>query len=179
VNANEIVDGEQAYLLKFRTSADFISRTMAPSILNHLEKGRSTNNKIVLHDGQQYISFADSRQLAAKATLKQNLEQERMWFYSTIYHELCKRKAQSGSITNEIMKLQAEIMQNVSDMSKSMKLLEQINQLQKKQKDYISWMEVADILRKNKYCELFCNQFVKRSDDSDELDQNGKIPSFI
>ena len=28
-----------------------------------------------VHDGQQYISFVDSRQAAAKATLKQNLEQ--------------------------------------------------------------------------------------------------------
>ena len=75
-----------AYLQKFRMSADFISRMMAPSVLDQLATGESKDKeKIVLHEGQQYISFADSRQLAAKATLKQNLEQERMWFYSTIY----------------------------------------------------------------------------------------------
>lgn len=84
---------EDNRLQKFRLSADFISRIMAPSILEQLEKGQSKTNGIVLHDGQQYISFVDSRQAAAKATLKQNLEQERMWFYSTIYHELCRQKA--------------------------------------------------------------------------------------
>ena len=84
---------EDNRLQKFRLSADFISRMMAPSILDQLEEGTSKTDGIVLHKGQQYISFVDSRQSAAKATLKQNLEQERMWFYSIIYHELCRRKA--------------------------------------------------------------------------------------
>ena len=66
---------------------------MAPSILDQLEEGKSRTDAVVLHKGQQYISFVDSRQAAAKATLKQNLEQERMWFNSIIYHELCRRKA--------------------------------------------------------------------------------------
>lgn len=92
-------DLESAYLQKFRMSADFISRIMAPSVLDQLATGESKDKeKIVLHEGQQYISFADSRQLAAKATLKQNLEQERMWFYSTIYHEMCRRRAQQPAI---------------------------------------------------------------------------------
>ena len=96
-------DLESAYLQKFRMSADFISRIMAPSVLDQLATGESKDKeKFVLHDGQQYISFADSRQLAAKATLKQNLEQERMWFYSTIYHEMCRRKANQPVIEEKI-----------------------------------------------------------------------------
>ncbi len=82
---------EDNRLQKFRLSADFISRILAPSVLGQLDKGTSKTGGIVLHDGQQYISFVDSRQAAAKATLKQNLEQERMWIYSIIYHELCRR----------------------------------------------------------------------------------------
>ena len=43
---------------------------MAPSILDQLDKGDSKTGGIVLHDGQQYISFVDSRQAAAKATFE-------------------------------------------------------------------------------------------------------------
>ena len=80
-NTDQDVEGdangnmEDNRLQKFRLSADFISRMMAPSILDQLDKGDSKTGGIVLHDGQQYISFVDSRQAAAKATLKQNLEQ--------------------------------------------------------------------------------------------------------
>jgi hypothetical protein len=77
-------------LMKFRLSADFISRMMAPAILDQLDKYPEEEGKLILHDGQQYISFVDSRQAAAKATLRQDLSQERIWFYSIVYHEMCQ-----------------------------------------------------------------------------------------
>ena len=178
-SADSTENMENAYLQKFRTSADFVSRIMAPFILNHLEKGVSKKDRIVLHDGQQYISFADSRQMAAKATLKQNIDQERLWLYSTIFHELCKRKAESGKVSKQILDLQAQLMVSVSDMDKSMEILKQIQVLQQKQNDYISWMEIANLLRNDEYCKVFCDQFIKRSGDSDELDQDGNIPAMI
>ena len=175
---------EDNRLQKFRLSADFISRMMAPSILDQLEKGESKTDGIVLHDGQQYISFVDSRQAAAKATLKQNLEQERMWFNSIIYHELCRRKA--NGLTKEAA--MAQIMSAVqSDPMSMMKYAPMMANLQspdpqvvQKQLDemscnYITWSEVAEIIKKDQYCPVFASVFVKRSGDSDEIEDG--LPS--
>jgi hypothetical protein len=63
----------KARLVKFRLSADFISRVIASSTLDQLDKYEGNEDALTLHDGQQYISFVDSRQAAAKTTLKQNL----------------------------------------------------------------------------------------------------------
>jgi hypothetical protein len=176
-NGDTVESFDNAYLLKFRTSADFISRFMAPSILNHVDKYQSGDpNKIILHDGQQYISFADSRQLAAKATLKQNLEQERDWFYSTIYHELCRRKNGEKVIDEEIAKISVQLPSVATDLAKLMELTNKIQELQGKKKSYLTWSEIASLLQKDKYCKVFCGQFVKRSGDSEELENDGSIP---
>lgn len=177
-DANEYV--EHAYLQKFRASADFISRRMAHSVLNHLEKGNSKDeDKIILHEGQQYISFADSRQLAAKATLKQNIEQERMWVYSTIYHELCKRQAGYESTQAEMRRCKAIMADEDASENEFDEANANYNALKKKAKPYMSWMDVAKLLRNSKYCHIFCDQFVKRSGDTDELDKEGNIPGKV
>ena len=177
-DANEPV--ENAYLQKFRTSPEFISRVMANSVLSNLDK--ATNQppeKIILHDGQQYISFADSRQLAAKATLKQNLEQERDWFYSTIYHALCKQQIESSSIDSKIAELTSQLPSLVTDTDKMMEVATKINKLKGSKKDFFTWLELVEILKKDKFCKVFCSQFVQRSGDSEEVDKKGNIPNFI
>lgn len=182
VTADATEEMESAYLQKFRTSADFISRQMAPSVLNQLEKGSSKDPaKIMLHDGQQFISFADSRQLAAKATLKQNLEQERLWVYSTIFHALSKQKAESGTVQQEIDKVSAELVALAlkGDTDQLAEASKKIQALKAQMKKYFTWQEIADLLMKSKYCTVFCRQFVKRSGDSDELDQDGNIPKGV
>ena len=173
-------DLESAYLQKFRMSADFISRIMAPSVLDQLATGESKDKeKIVLHEGQQYISFADSRQLAAKATLKQNLEQERMWFYSTIYHEMCRRRAQQPAIEEKIKELRAKLRSDDTDEDEFDLITAQVKKLRKQTKSYMEWKEIVDLLKKNKYTPVFCAQFIKRSGDSEEL-EDGKIkPAMI
>ena len=171
-------------LQKFRLSADFISRMMAPSILNQLEEGQSDNGGIVLHNGQQYISFVDSRQSAAKATLKQNLEQERMWFNSTIYHELCRRK--SNGLTKEaaLAQIMAAVQANPMDMLKYAPMMQNLQsndeqvvkqQLESMSINYMTWGEIAELIKKDPYCPVFCSVFVKRSGDSDEIEDG--LPS--
>ena len=89
-NADVIqTDEEDAKKLqKFRVAPDFISRLIAPSTLDLMTEGKPKDeSKIYLHKGQQYISFVDSRQMAARSTIKQNLEEERLWVYGTLYHE--------------------------------------------------------------------------------------------
>ena len=176
---------EDNRLQKFRLSADFISRILAPSVLDQLEKGTSKDeNSIVLHDGQQYISFVDSRQAAAKATLKQNLEQERQWMYSTIYHELCRRAANGLTKEAALSQIVAAVQKDPMSMMKYAPMMQNLQsadpEVVKKQLDemsqkYMTWSEIADLLRKDKYCPMFCSVFVKRSGDSDETEDG--VPS--
>ena len=173
---------ENTRLQKFRLSAEFISRLLAPSILDQLEKGASQNGAMVMHDGQQYISFVDSRQAAAKATLKQNLEQERMWVYSTIYHELCRRKACGLTKDAAIAQVTAAVQADPLSMLKYAPILANLQspdpavvqkQLSEMAPKHITWGEITSLLRNDPYCPIFASVFVKRSGDSEEL-ENGK-----
>ncbi len=176
---------EDNRLQKFRLSADFISRILAPSVLDQLEKGTSNDkNSIVLHDGQQYISFVDSRQAAAKATLKQNLEQERQWMYSTIYHELCRRAANGLTKDAAMSQILAAVQKNPMSMMKYAAVMQNLQsadpevvrkQLAEMSCNWMTWGEIAELLRKDKYCPMFCSLFVKRSGDSDEAEDG--VPS--
>lgn len=164
---------QTAYLQKFRLSADFISRAIAPSILDCLEKGESNDkDKMVLHDGQQYISFVDSRQMAAKATMNQNLEQERLWFYSTIYRELCRRKINENLKKGELVRLKQLALDDDEFFG-------EYKRLKKSMCGYMDWKEIAQTIKNDKYSPVFCDQFVKRTADSDELDENGNIRNSV
>lgn len=175
---------EDNRLQKFRLSADFISRMMAPSILDQLEKGESKTDGIVLHDGQQYISFVDSRQAAAKATLKQNLEQERMWFNSIIYHELCRRKANGMTKEAAMAQIMAAVQADPMSMMKYAPMMANLQspdpkvvqkQLDEMSCNHITWSEIAEIIKNDPYCPVFASVFVKRSGDSDEIEDG--LPS--
>jgi hypothetical protein len=175
---------EDNRLQKFRLSADFISRMMASSILDQLDKGKSKTDSIVLHDGQQYISFVDSRQAAAKATLKQNLEQERMWFNSTIYHELCRRKANGLTKDAAMAQIMAAVQADPMSMMKYAPMMSNLQspdpkvvqkQLDEMSCQYMTWSEIAELIKNDPYCPVFCSVFVKRSGDSDEIEDG--LPS--
>lgn len=170
---------EDSRLQKFRLSAEFISRMMAPSILDQLEKGTSAKNEIVLHDGQQYISFVDSRQAAAKATLSQNLEQERLWFYSTVYHELCRRKATQAETEGKIKELSSRLHRLDEDSDEYEELFLERKRLRRSLCNYMTWKEISDLIKNDLYCPVFCQQFVKRSGDSEELDDQGLIKKSV
>lgn len=185
IDSDALGNMEDSRLQKFRLSSEFISRVMAPSILDQLEEGESKENSIVLHKGQQYISFVDSRQAAAKATLKQNLEQERMWVYSLIFHELCKRKANGLTKDDAITRILKEVQADPKLMTKyaPMMLNLQSNdpnivqkQLDELSTPYITWNEIAELIKNDTaHCQVFCSVFVKRSGDSDEIEDG--LPS--
>ena len=179
-DTDNIESVEKFQLLKFRVSSEMISRFIAPSTLNELEAYPPANeNQLMFHKGQQYISFVDSRQAAAKATLNQNLEQERLWVYSTIFHELCRRKSEAEKIQIEIDKLRQALRDGDWSEEEEEEISDKIKALRKQVSGGISWLEIADLLRNDRYCEPFCNLFVKRSSDSDELDDEGKIKELV
>ena len=174
-----LVDMEDARLSKFRISADFIGRIIAPTTLDQLDKYTDDSGNVILHNGQQYISFVDSRQAAAKTTLKQNLEQERLWFYSTIYHELCRRKAECGKMQEKIAKIASELPTAQIGSPKWNALVAEMQQLQGAQKDYLTWKEIARLFETDKYCPIFAPLFANRGIDSEEVDDDGKVKQAV
>ncbi len=135
-------DGKK--LQKFRFSADLISRIIAPEILDQLAE--ADNQDGLLHRGQQYISFVDSRQAAARGSLGQNLEQERMWVYSRIFHAL-NQKAQMGNGTeNQIKALENELalLNPRKDRNRVNEIYEEIDRLEGIQSGELTWAEITD-----------------------------------
>lgn len=167
---------EAGTLRKFRVGSDFISRLLAPTILDQLDKHEEDGVKR-LHQGQQYLSFADSRQLAAKATLNQNLEQERLWVYTTIFHRLCQLAIEGDSSSaDEIARLQAIIMSPTSSLNEKMEAMQQVSAIQQSSsKDYLTWLDVADVLFKSEYSDRYYYEFLKRGGENNELDEKGNI----
>lgn len=191
-NADVIqTDEEDAKKLqKFRVAPDFISRLIAPSTLDLMTEGKPKDeSKIYLHKGQQYISFVDSRQMAARSTIKQNLEEERLWIYGTLYHELC-RMATAGSMTKEEAIKHFENIYDTTgrkdpqhkDAEEKLDILEGsdekaiqalLNELKPNQ--FLSWQDILDVLINDRLADIFCQQFAERSELSPELDEDGNI----
>lgn len=86
------VDVELQKLISFRISSDYVARIITRPILNELQTAKNTEEYFLPHNGQQFISFVDSRQAASGSTLSQNLEEERLWVQSRLFHELNRRK---------------------------------------------------------------------------------------
>ena len=177
-------------LQKFRVAADFVSRLIAPSTLDLMTEAKPKDpKKISLHNGQQYISFVDSRQMAARSTIKQNLEEERLWVYGTIFHEL-SRMATAGRMTLDEAKKHYEEIYNTTerrdpkhkDADEKLNILEgddqkAIEEILAKEtpKNYLTWEDIEEVLIKDRLSDTFCQQFAERSELSPELDDEGNI----
>ena len=183
-------NSEDLRLQKLRLSAEFISRILAPTTLDQLDESTSRNS-ITLHKGQQYISFVDSRQAAAKSTMNQNLEQERLWFYSTIYSELCRINS-SFSIEDAKQKLEDIVSDRSNDRNKQREALNLLDELENDNTSQeriteiindvkiassliLTWDAIAELLLNDKYFMVFCHQFIKRTEDSEDLNPDGSI----
>lgn len=78
-------------LKSFRISAQYLSRILAPVFLNQTT---AQSEQGLPHGGQQFISFIDSRQAAARITLKQSVYVERQWLLNRIFHLLSSQPDQ-------------------------------------------------------------------------------------
>ena len=177
-------------LQKFRIAPDFVSRLIAPSTLDLMTEAKPKDEKkISLHKGQQYISFVDSRQMAARSTIKQNLEEERLWVYGTIFHELC-RMATAGSMTKEEATKHFEAIYDTTHRTSpehkaaaaNLDILEGDDQVaidkllaELKPNNYLTWQDILDVLLNDRLADTFCQQFAERSELSPELDEDGNI----
>ena len=177
-------------LQKFRVAPDFVSRLIAPSTLDLMSVAKpSDSKKVSLHNGQQYISFVDSRQMAARSTIKQNLEEERQWVYGTIFHELSRMANAVGMTKEEAIHHFETIYENTTRKDPSHKEAEQKLDILEgedqqaieslliglKPKKYLSWHDILDLLLHDSLVDVFCQQFAERTEFSPELDENGNI----
>ncbi len=169
----EIEDDTKFKATRLRISAEFIARLMAPSLLDNMKKVPSGD---VPHNGQQYISFVDSRQAAAKGTFHQNVEVERDWVYSRIFHNLLERSSELD-ITRQKQNLTSQIQdaQNAKDWDLFGKLSAQLAQLNVQypntaDKDYLEWSDIYTLLGTDVTCDYLCRQFANQTNEEIETD---------
>lgn len=181
-DTNADVEMENKSITSFRLSADFVSRIIAPRILDNLSKSDGEKP----HDGQQYISFVDSRQAAAQATLQQNLEQERLWVYSRIFNELNKRKLAVDKNKETLLRMselkkQEQEFDKKGDDAAAYKALKEWKKLNETVKDvkasHLTWIETFNLLKESPECDYLCEQFAKRTKGSDEIDEGTGKPT--
>lgn len=154
----------------FNLSADFINRLITPVLLDSLQTD-DKEHPDAPHQGQQFISFVDSRQSAAKSTLQENLEQERLWIESKIFHELTRinkeleakkdSSAQLENITRQLDEKRAEAAQaRKARDPRAFDLMDEVDELEKKKqslikavgttsKNYLTWKDIFDLLDKD------------------------------
>ncbi len=162
---------------RLRISAEFISRLMAPGLLENMKEKKTENGgNEAPHKGQQYISFVDSRQAAAKGTFNQNVEVERDWIYSRIFHDLLNKNTEI-TITRQKQDLNAKIQnaqarQNWEDYGRLQAQLGQINAQfpYTADKDYLEWADIYKLLEKDPTCDYLCRQFANQTNEEIEND---------
>ena len=173
---NELENEINEHVISFRMSAPFISRVLAPSCLQQMRKSKDSSYP---HHGQQYISFVDSRQAAARSTMQQNIDQERLWVYSRLFNKLNERQSANKSTQEEIEKVSNAIEQakKSDDYKTAFELQEKLTRLNQNSgnaiNDYMTWSEVFDYLRNDTpECEQLCYQFANKNEVGSELDKS-------
>lgn len=139
----------------FNVSSSSCMRSITSVLLNNASKHSGQHP----YNGQQFISFADSRRGAAQPSLKQNLETEEFWVISTILRKLkegisfnlvlerltnAMTDATSRSDVNERQRLLGEIIALNSAANDEM-LIRQIAQ-RNGIENRLSWNDALDIL---------------------------------
>ena len=187
-NVNQQTDEDETKFkaTRLRISSEFVSRLMAPGLLNCMKEKEPVNGVVdAPHKGQQYISFVDSRQAAAKGTFNQNVEVEKIWVFSRVYHKLLEISS-NRNITKQIMRLEKEINDAISNEDTKtigIKTIE-LNQLKKKvdsnqSKDYLEWSDIYNLLsdEEAKNCDYLCSQFVNKTNGKEVDEQTNEINS--
>ncbi len=141
--------GKQLFI-PIRLGAPFLLQTAIPIILNHLPSFK-TNQDPLPFMGKRLIGFTDSRQGTARFAAKLQLETERNYVRSILYHTVFDR-ARPADI-NEIQKLKDEIasLEKVAKGNQTLQNIIREKRIELSAKESpplgrISWAEAADRL---------------------------------
>ena len=146
---------------RLRISAEFIARLMAPGLLDNMKTVTSSD---VPHNGQQFISFVDSRQAAAKGTFNQNVEVEKNWVYSRIFHKLLEKP------TDEKLKELERQIEEATRAKEYNKLAELAKQRDLLDKGYLEWIDIFKELSNDPVSNIICRQFANQTNEEIEND---------
>ena len=148
----------------FRVSSEFISRIIAPVLLNEMI-GNDNGNP---YKGKQYISFVDSRQGASRGTLKQNIEVERRWVQSRVFHWLNEfeidRQNHIHEITADLSVVEAKLDNDPGNDRNIRKRNELKVELVQYKKGYKTWSQLLDFLLSQSDFKILCEQFVSKKE---------------
>lgn len=155
---------------QFNVAADRVARILAPSLLDQAQSVPNTTR--LLYQGKQMIAFADSRDKAAKPTLKQNKESERKWVEWVVYRELNKKAANRTlniqELEEDLEREQERDCNNPSERHKK-RIVEIKKELDSAKNQTLPWNEALDALLDDPCCDYFAKQFASK----DDLDSNG------
>ena len=171
-------------LRSFHMSADFISRLIAPILLNQTTPAeKEEEQKTLPSKGCKYITFADSRQGSAGPSLKQNLETEEVWVTGVIFNNLLEKKGKEIEYKRykvlkqkhkEEGKLEAEENNEFINL-----ILNKGYNDETKFFDYITWEEVLDLLKRDKNFDQMHLAFVSPDTQIYELDKNRYVAAAL
>lgn len=153
----------------FYMSADFLSRLIAPILLNqtspYKDKNGNTPEKLPC-DGKKYITFVDSRQASAGPTIKQNLETEEVWVTSVLYKNL---KKNLDKIEKDIKKTKI-LLEHSEDESEKEEYQTELDKLnnQKENGVTLTWEEAIRVLLDDTNCERLYRTFDTNSKQTKE-----------
>ena len=153
----------------FYMSADFLSRLIAPILLDqtspYKDKNGNTPERLPC-DGKKYITFVDSRQASAGPTIKQNLETEEVWVTSVLYKNL---KKNLDKIEKDIKKTKI-LLEHSEDESEKEEYQTELDKLnnQKENGVTLTWEEAIRVLLDDTNCERLYRTFDTNSKQTKE-----------
>ena len=163
--AHDDGDAETTYLLPLRVSSLFLSRTLSRTFLEQMTEAEN-KTATTPHNGQQFISFVDNRQGAAKLTLDQAKDIEEQWLQSRVFKILSEPKQLPANEEREYRFLStADATTLTADDVERLKELEE-----KKAQNFLLWKELFNRLYQDYKLEI--SQLVKQSLTKREQEEN-------
>ncbi|WP_299367685.1 DEAD/DEAH box helicase [uncultured Porphyromonas sp.] len=144
---NELHDNNESNrqdnLLPLSVGSLFISRILSRTFLEQTSSYEADTNQPLPHNGQQFISFIDNRQAAARLTLDQSLDVETEWVQSRVFRILSGQGHLTLEEKNELEEIKTRILEGTTDE----KVLARYRDLIAKcDRNYLTWTELNDRL---------------------------------
>ncbi|MCQ2301159.1 MAG: DEAD/DEAH box helicase [Bacteroidales bacterium] len=151
---------------QFNVAADKVSGLLTPILLQQANPVGDPNGK--LFDGRQMISFADSRNKAAKPSLRLNKQVEKDWVTWTVYQKINHLRTDLDDARDLLNFRMAQYENNPNEKHR--------RNLDEAQKDYdnlnqgrLTWMDALETLLgeddESRYrCRCFAKQFAGKDD---------------
>ena len=167
-------NGKNKPMRSFHMSADYISRLIAPILLEQTSPANE-NQEALPYRGRKYITFADSRQSAAGPTLKQNLETEEVWVTGVLYNKLNEGRNKNIDEDIEYKREDIELEKKRQRQDKVEEYQRELDDLLREKENgyHITWCDALDILlNDNSNFDRMFLAFAKPDDRNDEKSKN-------